>query len=222
MTLLNDKDRAAVRTQLEQTLTHPVALALVVADRDCDLCELTRELLEEVGGLHPKLRVTVYDLKRDAVRVAQLGIDKVPAIAVLDGESASDYGIRFYGIPSGYEFATLLEAIRMAGSGVAELQPATRAFLGELHEPLHLQVFVTPSCPYCPRAAVLAHRLAYASPQITADVVEVSEFPELGERYHVMGVPRTVIGEHVFVEGAAPEGMLVGKLEEALGSGVSM
>ena len=221
MALLNDKDRAAVQAQFEQTLTRPVALALVVADRDCDLCDVTRELLEEVGALHHNLRVTVYDRTRDAARVEQLGVDKVPAIAVLDGDSATDYGIRFYGIPSGYEFATLLEAIQLVGGGQGELQPATRAFLGELRQPLHLQVFVTPSCPYCPRAAVLAHRLAYASPRITADVVEVSEFPELGERYQVMGVPRTVIGERVFVEGAAPEGVLVGKLKEALRAEVS-
>src|SRR5581483_1683804 len=197
MALLKDNDRAAVRAELEQTLTRPVALALVVADHDCELCDLTRELLEEIGALHHHLRVTVYDLTRDAARVAQLGIDKVPAIAVLDGESATDYGIRFYGIPSGYEFATLLESIRMVGSGQGELQAVTRDFLRELDQPLHLQVFVTPTCPYCPRAAVLAHRLAYASPQITADVVEVSEFPDLGARYNVMGVPRTMIGEHI-------------------------
>ena len=148
MALLNDKDRAAIQTQLEQTLTHPVALALVVADRDCDLCDVTRELLEEVSALHHNLSVTVYDRTRDAARAAQLGLDKVPAIAVLDGESAADYGIRFYGIPSGYEFATLLEArlklheaeaMRVAAIGehnraVAELDYLTGHRPGPLEE----------------------------------------------------------------------------------------
>ncbi len=216
MALLQDKDRTIVRAELEQALRRPVSLALFVADRDCELCGVTRELLEEVSALHPSLRVAVYDLTADAARAAQLGIDKAPAIAVLEGDSAADYGIRFYGIPSGYEFASLIEAIRIVGSDTAELQPATHAFLAELTTPLHLQVFVTPSCPYCPRAVVLAHRLAYHSPYITADAVEVTEFPDLGDRYHVMGVPRTVIGETVYVEGAAPERMLLGKLEEAL------
>jgi hypothetical protein len=109
----------------------------------------------------------------------------------------------------------MLEAIRMVGSDQIELQPATRAFLADLTVPLHLQVFVTPSCPYCPRAVTLAHRLAYASPLIIADAVEVTEFPELGARYRVMGVPRTMIDELVSVEGAAPEGQLLAKLIDA-------
>ena len=157
----------------------------------------------------------MYDLQADAERAARLRVDKAPALVVLGGPAHTDYGVRFYGIPSGYEFASLLEAIRMVGSDHIELQPATRAFLAELTAPVHLQVFVTPSCPYCPRAVALAHRLAYASPYVTADAVEVTEFPELGERYHVMGVPRTMIDELVSVEGAAPEGMLLAKLVRA-------
>ena len=74
---------------------------------------------------------------------------------------------------------------------------------------------MTPSCPYCPRAVALAHRLAYASRFVTADAVEVTEFPELGARYHVTGVPRTMIDELVSVEGAMPEGQLLGKLIDA-------
>jgi predicted DsbA family dithiol-disulfide isomerase len=63
---------------------------------------------------------------------------------------------------------------------------------------------------------VLAYQLALASPHVTAEGVEVSEFPALGERFAVMGVPKTVIDELVHVAGAAPERMLVAKLREAL------
>ncbi|NWG22232.1 MAG: thioredoxin family protein [Chloroflexi bacterium] len=216
MTLLNDKDRKAVREQLDQGLQRQVTMALFTSAENCELCDVTGELVEEIAGIHPLLRVTRYDLAADAGRAAELGVDKAPAIVVLGGEEARDYGVRFYGIPSGYEFITLLEALRMVGSDSVELQPATRTFLDELTQPVHLQVFVTPGCPYCPRAGVLAHRLAYASPLVSADVVEVSEFPELGERYEVMGVPRTVIDDVVHIEGAAPEGMLLSKLREAL------
>jgi len=149
-------------------------------------------------------------------------ISLVAASVVLGGAESQDYGIRFYGIPSGYEFASLLEAIRMVGSDEVELQPATRQFLAELAAPLHLQVFVTPSCPYCPRAVMLAHRLAYVSAHVTADAVEVTEFPDLGDRYQVMGVPRTVIDEVVHVEGAVPEGTLLAKLIAAQQAGVSL
>jgi glutaredoxin-like protein len=212
MSFINEQDAAAVREQLAAGLTRPVQLALFVSTQSCEYCALTRELAEALCALHDNLTLAVYDLQADAERAALLRVDKAPALVVLGGPAHIDYGVRFYGIPSGYEFASLLEAIRMVGSDSVELQPATRAFLADLTAPVHLQVFVTPSCPYCPRAVALAHRLAYASPYVSADAVEVTEFPELGERYHVMGVPRTMIGELVSVEGAAPEGMLLGKL----------
>jgi glutaredoxin-like protein len=215
MSLINERDAQAIREQLAAGLTRPVQLALFVSAQNCEYCEITRELAEALCALHDDLTLALYDLQADAERAARLRVDKAPALVVLGGPAHTDYGVRFYGIPSGYEFASLLEAIRMVGSDSVELQPATRAFLAKLSAPVHLQVFVTPSCPYCPRAVALAHRLAYASPYVTADAVEVAEFPELGERYHVMGVPRTMIGELVSVEGAAPEGMLLAKLVDA-------
>ncbi len=215
MSLINEPDAQAIRQQLAANLTRPVQLALFVSAQSCEYCAITRELAEALCALHDDLTLAVYDLQADAERAALLGVDKAPALVVLGGPAHTDYGVRFYGIPSGYQFASLLEAIRMAGSDNVELQPGTQAFLTELSTPLHLQVFVTPSCPYCPRAVALAHRLAYASPFVTADAVEITEFPDLAERYHVRGVPRTMIDELVSVEGAAPEGQLLGKLIDA-------
>jgi alkyl hydroperoxide reductase subunit AhpF len=66
----------------------------------------------------------------------------VPAIAVL---GARDYGIRFLGIPSGYEFMSLLDAILVASKGESGLSEASRAMLAGLESPVTLQVFVTPT-----------------------------------------------------------------------------
>lgn len=79
-----------------------------------------------------------------------------------------------------------------------------------------MQVFVTPTCPYCAGAVVLAHQMAVASPMVRADMVEAMEFPHLSVKYQVMGVPRTVINETVHIEGAVPEPMVLVKLQEAL------
>ncbi len=59
---------------------------------------------------------------------------------------------------------------------------------------------------------MLAHKLAFANEHITADMVEVSEFPHLAAKYHVYGVPRTVINEVIQIEGAVPENVLVPEL----------
>ncbi|MCB0056509.1 MAG: thioredoxin family protein [Caldilineaceae bacterium] len=141
------------------------------------------------------------------------GIDKIPAVAVVrEGDSPADYGVRLFGIPSGYEFGTLIEDIRLVSSGNPELSDATLAELAKLSSPVNIQVFVTPTCPYCPRAVLLAHRLAMASDFVTASMVEATEFPQLSNRYQVYGVPRTVINDVIHVEGAVPENMLITKL----------
>jgi glutaredoxin len=79
-----------------------------------------------------------------------------------------------------------------------------------------MQVFVTPTCPYCPRAVLLAHQLAMESDMIRGDMVEAIEFPHLSQKYEVRGVPRTVINEDVHLEGAAPEQMVMARLMEAI------
>jgi glutaredoxin-like protein len=110
----------------------------------------------------------------------------------------------------------LLEAIQTAAAGEPDLNEETLGVLSELSEPVHIQVFVTPTCPYCPQAVVLGHHMAVASPMVRADMVEAQEFPHLATKYQVMGVPRTVINESTHVEGAAPESMVLDKLREAL------
>lgn len=59
---------------------------------------------------------------------------------------------------------------------------------------------------------LLAHKLAFANEHISADMVEVSEFPHLAAKYQVYGVPRTVINEVIHIEGAVPENVLVPEL----------
>jgi alkyl hydroperoxide reductase subunit AhpF len=112
---------------------------------------------------------------------------------------------------------SLLEAIEMVSKGSSDLSAETREFLDSLDRDLHFQVFVTPTCPYCPGAVILAHALAMASDRVSADMVEVSEFPQLAVKYQVQGVPRTVINETIVQEGAAPEEMLISKLKRELG-----
>lgn len=223
MPLLNASLQKQVRDALAG-MTSPVILAVFTTDADehaCEICGDTRQLAEELAWLADgKITTRVYDLERDAERASAYGIDKAPAVAVLrGGETETDYGIRFYGIPSGYEFSTLVEDIKMVSAGASELSPATRETLSRLTAPLHIQVFVTPTCPYCPRAVLLAHKLALASELVKADMIDASEFPDLSDRYGVHAVPRTVVNDIVHVEGAVPEEVFVEKLTEQMVTG---
>lgn len=205
MSMIKEKDRKALRQEL-QHLGQPVRLVLFTSNRNCDYCRETRELLEEVAALSDQLSVETYDLERDAGKAAQFQIDKAPGFAVVNGK---DYGIRYYGIPSGYEFRTLLDDLLAVSGGDSGLQAATKATLVKVTSPVHLQVFVTPTCPYCPRAVQLAHQMAMENELIRADMVEATEFPELAERYAVMGVPRIVINDEHYFEGMMPEAQFV-------------
>lgn len=180
---------------------------------ECEMCRETRELLEEVASLSDKLSVEVHDFVADADVAAGYGVDKIPAVAIVrGGENTKDYGIRLYGIPSGYEFSTLIEDITMVSKGDPGLGPKTMAALEKLPGPIEIQVFVTPTCPYCPRAVLLGHKLAMASDKVTAAMVEATEFPHLANKYQVYGVPRTVVNDVIHVEGAVPESMLMDKM----------
>jgi glutaredoxin-like protein len=206
MGLLKEKDAKIVETRLAR-LANPVVLSMFTQEFECELCSNTREMAEELSRLSGgKVKLEVFDFVRDKAKAGELKIDKIPAIAVL-GADGEDPGIRFYGIPAGYEFASLLETIEMVGKGDSGLAPATRKKLEALKAPLNLQVFVTPTCPYCPRAVLTAFRFAMESKNVTASMVEATEFPQLANRYQVSGVPHTVIGEsRQPMIGAYPEG----------------
>lgn len=212
MPMLDDHVRQEV-THFLEAVTAPVRMLVFTRDTDCELCAETRQLVEEIASLSDRLTVEVFDFVADAQKAAEMGINKVPAIAVV---GAQDYGVRFYGIPSGYEFTSLLYTLRAVATGQTELSADGLKALAELTQPVHFQVFVTPTCPYCPQAVVLAHYMAIASPLVRSDMVEATEFPELAMKYQVMGVPRTVINETVHIEGAAPEPRVLDKLREAL------
>jgi glutaredoxin-like protein len=212
MPLLNEEIAAQVREQLAD-LEGTARLAVFTQTFECDFCYETRQLIEEVAQLSGQLTAEVYNFVTDKEKAEELGIDKIPAVAII---GAQDYGVRFYGIPSGYEFTSLLLAIKTVAAGKPDLSEEGLQALAGLTEPVHMQVFVTPTCPYCPSAVVLAHQMAIASPMVRSDMVEATEFPHLSIKYEVMGVPRTVINETTHVEGAAPEPMVLEKLQEAL------
>jgi len=209
MPMLDEKTQQEVRNILSN-MVKPVTVKLWSQEFECIYCKATHDLMNELVTLNDKLKLEVHDLLKDAAIARQFGIEKIPAMAIM-GEK--DYSLRFYGLPAGYEFSSLLSALLMVSTGVVQLQPETKAWLDKLDKPLHLQVFVTPTCPYCPPAVMLAHKLAFYSDKVTADMVEISEFPHLAVKYGVQGVPRTVINETVLVEGAIPEEMLLDKLK---------
>ncbi len=150
MALLREADRRQLQQLFAQRLTEPVTLILftqhesplVVPAQECQTCRETRELLEELSGLSDEIRLEIKDLIRDAEEARQLGIDNIPAI-IFRGKNKGT--IRYFGIPSGYEFGVLVEDIIDVANGTTRLSPQTREQLASLPSPVHIKVMVTPT-----------------------------------------------------------------------------
>ncbi len=213
MAFIQEKDKPDIQKILNQ-MTNPVELIIFTQQLNCQYCTETKQLLDEISELSNNIVVTEYNLVNDGEIAAQYQVSKAPAI-VVKGEE--DYGIRYYGIPSGYEFGSLLEDIVDVSKGDPNFSKGQLEQIAKIQTPVHLQVFVTPTCPYCPTAVRNAHRMAMVNPNITADMIEAQEFPELSQRFSVRGVPRTVVNEKFNIDGGLPEDAFISQIIDYVG-----
>lgn len=200
--MISNGDRERLGSYLEQKMKDDVRLVLFTQEVECAFCKEAGQIAQLLSSLSEKIKPEVYDFVKDAERAKELKVDKIPAIIPI---GKRDFGIRFYGMPSGYELMSLVDAIIDTSTGTTDLTEKTKQIVRSINQPVHIQVFVTPTCPYCARAVRLAHQLAVESDYVRADMVESVEFPQLAQRYSVMAVPKIVMNEKVEFVGALPE-----------------
>jgi glutaredoxin-like protein len=202
MSLIPDDKKDLLKSELQEKMVDPVKIINFTQEIECRFCSETRQLAQEIATLSDKITVEVYDFMADGDKAKELGIDKIPALAII---GKKDYGVRIYGIPYGYELQTLIEAVINVSRGTTDLSDKTKAILADVKAPVQIQVFVSLTCPHCPVAAAVAHKLAVESDLIRADVIDAGEFPDLAQKYAVIGVPKIVINEKVEFVGAFSE-----------------
>jgi glutaredoxin-like protein len=198
---LKTEDREALARILRDRLQRPVRLIHFTqvpgsdgspVGPECGTCRETRRLLEEFSALSPSLTLEIHDLARDAELAERLGVARIPATLVgLDEEDSPRH--RFYGQPSGYEFGPFLDCVLETSARMVRVEESTATALRGLSRPVRVEVLTTPTCPRCPEAARLAQRFAAGSPDVVADVVAVTEFPEVAQLYRVQAVPLVVV-----------------------------
>ena len=202
MSLIPDDKKDLLRNELNERMVDPVKIIMFTQEVECRFCSDTRQLVQEFATLNEKITVEVYDFMANGDKTKEYGIDKIPALAVV---GKKDYGVRIFGIPYGYELQTLIEAVVNVSKGKTDLSEKTKSILSEVKTPVHIQVFVTLTCPHCPVAAAVAHKLAIESDFVRADVIDGSEFPQLAQKYSVIGVPKIIINEKTEFVGAFNE-----------------
>jgi glutaredoxin-like protein len=206
MGLISEEHKQQLKEEFERNLRDEVRIIVFTQENECLFCKQARELAEEIGAFSNKIKVEVYDFVKDSDKAKKYQIDKVPVIAVL---GKKDYGIRFYGLAYGYEFKPFTESIINVSRGATDLSEEIKKKLASIEKPVHIQVFVSLTCPYCPLVTSLAHKFAVESDLVRADMVDVGEFPYLVQKYSVMGVPKAVINEKTEFVGAVPEELFV-------------
>jgi glutaredoxin-like protein len=191
------------------TSSNSVQLIFFEQSFGCDTCAPTRRMLQELADTNDDITFEPLNLVLDKEKASEYGVDRVPAIIIA---AAGRDRIRYYGAPLGTELPTFIEAVRMTATGDSGLTEQTRAQLMTLTKPVHLQVFFTPTCGYCPPMISLANRLAIESPFISSVAIDATEYPDLVRRYEVNGVPKTIINDSIEILGAATEEELVAAL----------
>jgi thiol-disulfide isomerase/thioredoxin len=225
MALIGPEDRDHLRAEFAK-MSRRVHLVFFTQALACETCLQTRQILDELPALSDHIVIDEVNFVLEGDHAQQYGIDRVPAIAVvyenepggsaeetqLPGHTSAsadpvlhDSRMRFLGMPGGYEFISLVQAVLLAGGGKTQLSGASLERLAAVDRPVTMHVFTTPSCPHCPRAVTMAHEMAFASPHVRAFAVEATEYPDLARRFRVTGVPKTVIDEDIEILGALPE-----------------
>ena len=208
MAILNEDVLKQIKEKMSE-LKDPVKILYFKPDKDCDHCSQIEEILKEVCSIDDKISVETHSEKDEKAK--EYEIDITPAIVV---EGKEKRFVRYFGMPSGYEFATFITDIVDVSKNETHLPQEIADEVKKIDFPLRMMVFVTPTCPYCPGAVKLAHDFALLNPNIKGDMISAVEFRELSEKHGVMGVPKTVLNEKVSLEGAYPADVILKKIQE--------
>lgn len=197
---------AKIQQQLKDILKNmkdEVQIVNFTQEIECPMCRETRQFAEEIGSLSDKLTVKVYNFVTDREMTAMYKIDKIPAIVLLD-KDGNEHGIRFFGLPGGYEINSFLGAIIELSGRREQIPDDLMKRIKAIDRDIHIQVFVGLGCPHCPAAVSTAHRLAMENSRIKADMIDTSNFVPLSQKYNVTGVPKIVFNDKFELMGAHP------------------
>jgi len=189
--VLDEESKQRLKERFSNEMKRKIELITFV-DEDpekCPLCKITKEFLMELDGLSEDIEVKIHRVDSDEAK--KFNVSRVPTILV---DPKSGYKIRYTGSPLGYEASAFIETIINVSQDDSKLSEESKKKLKDLKEEKHVQIFVTPTCPYCPHAVLLANRIAIeAKGKVTSECVEAVENQDLAQEFNIQAVPFQVI-----------------------------
>ena len=187
--LIDERSREALKDKFRRELQDEVGLSIFVGPDNKEYCDFTVQLCEELNELDGRIKPTVY--QNGDGKATELGITRTPTVLV-----GWDQGhkVKYTGAPAGQEAGGFIEAISLISRRESGLQDDSRAKLQNMDRDVSIQVYVTPNCPHCPRAVLLAHQVAIESQgRVESECVEASQNMDLARQFNVNSVPQQVI-----------------------------
>jgi thioredoxin len=187
--LIDESSREALTKRFQRELQNEVSLSVFIGSDNQEYCDFTVQLCEELNELDGRIKPTVY--QNGDERAIDLGILRTPTVLVGWDQG---YKVKYTGAPAGHEAGGFIEAISLVSRRDSGLQEGSKAKLQNIDRDVSIQVYVTPNCPYCPRAVLLAHQIAIeARGLVESECVEATENMDLAMRFNVQAVPQQVI-----------------------------
>jgi len=200
---LFDSDIRKQLTEILDNMGDDVKLVYFTQQIECPMCREASEFVKEISGLTDKISLDIYNFVNDKDMVEKYGVDKIPAIVILD-KDGNDRGIKYYGVPGGYEINSFLgTVIEVSGKG-EEIPADMLNDIRGVDKDVDIKVFVSLACPHCPAAVSTAHRIAFENDNVKAEMIDSNTFPHLAQKYNVTGVPKIIINEKYELTGAHP------------------
>ena len=193
MAIFNEETRIQL-IDLIGELPEKVNIILFTKEENCRTCKDTQQYMTEFAELNDNLNLTVYNFDNESEKVNELNIERVPAIVILDKEN-TNRGVKFYGIPAGYEIHSLMASVKEAAGVIKDTGDDIEQRISNIKKRINIKVFVTPQCPHCPGAVITGHKIAFQNKNVVCEMIESSAFPDQAKKYEVRGVPKIVINE---------------------------
>jgi thioredoxin len=187
--LIDERSRKELKEKFQRELQNEVSLSVFVGPDNKEYCDFTVQLCEELSELDSRIKSTVY--QNSDGEATRLGIIRTPTVLV---GWEQGYKVKYTGAPLGQEAGGFVEAISLISRQESRLGEDSKTKLQNIDRDVSIQVYVTPTCPYCPRAVLLAHQIAIeAKGRVESECVEASENMDLAMQFNVNSVPQQVI-----------------------------
>lgn len=197
--LLNDGLRSQLKGVLAR-LEKNVTLVSIVDESNSKSIEL-RDLILDIADLDERVNAEVYNKGENVEVENKIHADKYPVVALLDSDKKYS-GVKFHGVPGGHELNSFILAIYNLGSAGQQISEETLNNIKKIDKDINIKVCVSLSCHLCPDVVVSSQRIAIENEKVEAEMIDISNFKEIKDKFKVMSVPAIIVNDEQIYFGA--------------------